>query len=193
MKKALLLLAAGLTSLLAQTNNWELDAAHSTVQFSVRHMLISQITGKFSEFSGSIHLPDDNFTNAQLSGTVAVRSIDTDNDRRDNHLKSGDFFLADEYPEMTFKSLKIEQISKDTYAITGALTIRNITQTVTFNAQHGGTITVRGSRHMGWHASAAINRHDFGLKWNKTLETGGLVVGEIVTINISGEFIEQKQ
>jgi len=193
MKKLLLLLFAGLTFLLAQTPNWELDAAHTTVQFSVKHMLISQVTGKFSGFSGSIHMPDDDFTHAQLSGTVVVSSIDTDNDRRDNHLKSKDFFLAEEYPDMYFKSSKIEPISKDTYAITGDLTIRDITQAVTFDAQHGGTITVRGSRRMGWHASTTINRFDFGLKWNKTLEAGGLVVGEVVTINISGEFIEQNQ
>jgi polyisoprenoid-binding protein YceI len=154
-------------------------------------MLISQVTGKFSEFSGSIQLSDDNFTNAQISGTVAVNSIDTDNDRRDKHLKNEDFFLANEYPEMTFKSSKIEKIGKDTYAIIGDLTINNITKSVTFDTQHGGTITVRGSRRMGWHATTTINRFDFGLKWNKTLETGGLVVGEIVIIEISAEFIEQ--
>ena len=193
MKKAIIILLAGLTSLLAQTHNWELDATHTAVQFSVKHMLISHVTGKFSEFSGSIQLSDDNFTKAQISGTVAVNSIDTDNDRRDNHLKSEDFFLAEEYPEMTFKSLKVEQTGKDTYAITGDLTINNVTRTVTFDAQHGGTITARGSRRMGWHASATINRFDFGLKWNKTLEAGGLVVGEIVTIDISAEFIEQIQ
>ncbi len=193
MKKTLLLLLAGLTSLLAQTNNWKLDAAHTSVQFSVKHMLISQVKGEFPEFSGSIQLPDDNFTNAQISGTVAVSSLDTDNDRRDNHLKSEDFFLAEEYPEMTFKSSKVEKTGKNAYAITGDLTIKNITKTVTFDAQHGGTITVRGSRRMGWHASTIINRFDFDLKWNKTLEAGELVVGKKVTIDISGEFIEQDQ
>ncbi len=191
MKKILLLLLAGFTALLAQTPNWELDAAHSSVQFSVKHMLISHVKGNFSELSGSIQLSDDNFTHAQISGTVAVSSIDTDSERRDNHLKSEDFFLAEEFPEMIFKSSKVEQTGKDTYAITGALTIKNITKTVTFDAQHGGTITVRGSRRMGWHASTTINRFDFDLKWNKSLEAGGLVVGKLITIDISAEFIER--
>ncbi len=191
MKTILMLLLAGLTSLLAQTNNWKLDAAHTSVQFSVKHMLISKVAGNFPEFSGSIQLSDDNFTNAQISGTVTVSSLDTDNDRRDNHLKSEDFFLAEEYPEMTFKSSKVEKTGKNAYAITGDLTIKNITKTVTFDAQHGGTITVRGARRMGWHASTTINRFDFDLKWNKTLEAGGLVVGKLVTIDISAEFIER--
>lgn len=193
MKKTLILLLTGLIPLLAQTHTWELDLSHTTVQFRVQHMMISQVAGKFNEFSGNIKLPDDNFINAQMSGTVAVNSIDTDNDQRDNHLKSEDFFFAEEHPEMTFNSTKIRKTGKDTYAITGDLTIKSITKAVTFDVQYGGTITAFGSERMGWHASTTINRFDFGLKWNNTLDTGGLIVGELVTIDISAEFIEQNK
>ena len=192
MKKTLLIFLVLFTSLLAQNNTWELDTSHATVQFSVQHMLIAQVTGKFQNFSGSVIMSDNDFTNAQISGKVDVNSIDTDNERRDNHLKSADFFQTEQYPEMIFKSSNVEQTSDDTYAITGELTIKDITKTVTFEAKHGGTITTRGARRMGWHATTAINRFDFGLNWNKTIETGGLVVGEMVTIDIFAEFIEQK-
>jgi polyisoprenoid-binding protein YceI len=192
MKKTILIFFVILTSLFAQTHTWELDISHATVQFRVQHMLIAQVTGKFNTFSGSVKLSDEDFTNAQISGRVDVNSIDTDNERRDNHLKSKDFFQTDQYPEMFFKSKTVEQIDNDTYAITGDLTIKDVTKTVTFEAQHGGTITIRGARRMGWHATATINRFDFGLNWNKTIETGGLVVDEMVTIDIFAEFIEQK-
>lgn len=191
MKKILLLLLTGLTPLLAQSQIWELDLSHTSVQFAVEHMVISEVTGKFSEFSGKVIMSEDDFTSAQIEGSVKIESIDTNNERRDGHLKSEDFFYAEKYPDMTFKSSKVEKTGTDTYQISGDLTIRGVTKTVVFDAKHGGTITARGTQRMGWQATATINRFDFGLHWNSTMETGGLIAGEMIRININTELVKQ--
>lgn len=176
---------------MAQTHTWVTDPAHTSVQFTVPHMVISTVTGKFEEFSGTVVITDDDFLTAQIEGNVQVNSINTGIERRDAHLKSGDFFLVDEYPEMTFKSTKVEKTGDNLYSITGDLTIRGITKAVVFEAKHGGTITAFGTQHMGWEATATVNRFDFGLHWNKALDTGGLIAGDRVTITIVTEFIRQ--
>ncbi|MCH8013044.1 MAG: polyisoprenoid-binding protein [Candidatus Marinimicrobia bacterium] len=187
-----LLIVTALPSLVAQSQIWEIDPAHSSVQFTIQHMLISEVTGKFHEFSGKAIISEDDFSSAQIEGFVNIGSIDSGNERRDNHLKLEDFFYAEKYPEMTFKSTKVEKINMDTYQITGDLTIRGVTKTVVFDAKHGGTITAFGTQRMGWQATTTINRFDFGINWNKTIETGGLIAGDMVTINITVEFIKQE-
>lgn len=191
MKKTFLLLIAGLIPLLSQTHTWELDLAHTSVQFAVKHMVISEVTGKFNEFSGKVIMSEDDYTGAQIEGSVKIGSINTDNERRDGHLKSEDFFYAEKYPKMTFKSTKVEKTGTDTYQISGDLTIRGVTKTVVFDAKLGGTITAFGNQRMGWQATATINRFDFGLNWDKAIEIGGLIVGETVRININTEFVKQ--
>ena len=186
-----LLIATALPLLRAQSQTWEIDPAHSSVQFTIQHMIISEVTGKFREFSGKVIISEDDFTGAQIEGSANIGSIDTGNERRDGHLKAEDFFYSEKYPEMTFKSTKVEKTGTDAYQITGDLTIRGVTKTVVFDAKHGGTITAFGTQRMGWQATTTINRFDFGLHWNKTIETGGLIVGEKVKINITTEFIEQ--
>jgi len=191
MKKTFLLLIAGLIPLLSQTHTWELDLAHTSVQFAVKHMVISEVTGKFNEFSGKVIMSEDDYTGAQIEGSVKIGSINTDNERRDGHLKSEDFFYVKKYPKMTFKSTKVEKTGTDTYQISGDLTIRGVTKTVVFDAKLGGTITAFGNQRMGWQATATINRFDFGLNWDKAIEIGGLIVGETVRININTEFVKQ--
>jgi len=191
MKMTILLFLTGLTPLLAQSQVWELDQSHTSVQFIVQHMVITEVVGRFSEFSGKVIMSEEEITSAQIEGSVKIESINTDNERRDGHLQSEDFFYAEKYPEMTFKSTKVEKTSPDTYQISGDLTIRGITKTVVFDAKHGGTITAYGSLRMGWQATTTINRFDFGLQWDKTMDTGNLIVGETVKININTELIKQ--
>lgn len=186
-----LLIVTALPSLRAQSQTWEIDPAHSSVQFTIQHMVISEVTGKFIEFSGKVIISEDNFTGTQIEGSAKIESIDTGNKRRDGHLKAEDFFYSEKYPEATFKSTKVEKTGLDAYRIIGDLTIRGVTKTVVFDAKHGGTITAFGTQRMGWQATTTINRFDFGLYWNKTIETGGLIAGDMVTINITAEFIEQ--
>ncbi len=172
----------------AQTT-WNFDKAHSEVQFKVKHMVVSTVTGQFNDFNITFRTSKPDFTDAVVEGTVEVKSINTANSSRDKHLLSDDFFGADKFPQMKFKSTKFEKTGENTYKITGLLTIRDVTKEVTFDATYNGTVkSPWGKTVMGWTATTVINRFDFNLKWNQAIETGGLVVGKDVTIIINAEF-----
>jgi polyisoprenoid-binding protein YceI len=182
----LLLLVAGPLS--AQTAGWKLDKAHSSIEFSIRHLVISSVTGKFKDFDISFNSSKADFTDATVSATIKVASIDTDNERRDAHLRTDDFFNAEKYPLIKFKSTSFEKTGNDTYAIKGNLTIRDTTKSVTFDAVYNGSIKAPwGATVSSWKATLVINRFDYGLKWDKALETGGLIAGDKVTITINLE------
>jgi polyisoprenoid-binding protein YceI len=180
----LIILAVSLSS--AQTE-WKLDKAHSAVTFTVRHMVISDVTGSFKDFTLTLKSAKDDFSDASVESVIKVASISTDNDYRDKHLKSEDFFNAEKFPEIRFKSVAFEKVGENKYRITGDLTIRDVTKTVTFDAVLQGTLKTDRGLLSAWKATTVINRFEYNLKWNKTLETGGLMVGQDVTINMNLE------
>ena len=186
--KLLLLTALAVPSMMAQKSGWTLDKAHSGVGFSVRHMVISEVTGNFRDFDISLQSSKDDFSDAVVEATIKTTSINTDNERRDGHLKSDDFFNAEKFPEIKFKSTAFEKIGENKYKVTGDLTMRDVTKTVTFDATYNGSIkSPRGGLIISWKATVAVNRFDYGLKWNRTIEAGGLIVGETVNIVLNLE------
>jgi polyisoprenoid-binding protein YceI len=182
----LLAFVAGTALLNAQTQ-WTLDKVHSSVTFTVKHMVISEVTGSFKDFSVTLRSAKDDFSDATVESTIKVASISTDNEMRDNHLKSDDFFNAEKYPEITFKNAVFQKVEGDKYKITGDLTIRDVTKKVTFDAILNGTMKTQKGLLSAWKATTVINRFDYNLKWSKTLETGGLMVGQDVTITLNLE------
>ncbi len=179
------------THLFAQTK-WTTDPAHTSVRFEVTHMVINTVEGKFTSFNGTVTNAKPDFTDAQVDFTVDVNSINTDNQMRDNHLKSDDFFNAEKFPQMIFKSSSFKKISDKKYQLTGNLTIRDVTKPVTFDVTYGGMAADGyGNTHAGFKATASINRMDYNLKWNKMVETGAVVSSD-VDIFINGEFIQAK-
>ncbi len=172
--------------------DWKLDKTHSNVGFTVRHMLVSKVNGHFKDFDATVIFDPANIANSTVEFAVQTTSISTDNERRDNHLRSGDFFLVDSFPQMTFKSTKIEPGTGDNFKIMGDLTMRGITKPVTFDVVKNGMIeTARGDR-AGFSATTTIKRMEFGVQWNAALETGGLVVSDDVTINLEIQLVKPK-
>ncbi len=173
----------------AQTE-WKLDKSHSGISFSVRHMVISDVVGNFKDFEISLKSSKDDFSDASVESVIKVASINTENSMRDNHLKADDFFNAEKYPEIKFKSTAFEKVGDNKYKITGDLTIRDVTKKVVFDAVLNGTLKTDRGLISGWKATTIINRFDYNLKWSKTLETGGLMVGQDVTITLNLELIK---
>jgi polyisoprenoid-binding protein YceI len=184
---ALALFLAGASNINAQSV-WKIDVAHSNVIFSVSHMVIAEVTGRFNQFDATLEQTGTDLNGSRLSANIKVGSIDTDNDGRDKHLRSADFFDAEKYPEITFVSKSFEKVGDNKYKITGELTIRGITKTVVLDTRFNGEMKDPwGNTKAGFKATTEINRKDFGLVWNKTLETGGVLVGDIVGITINAE------
>jgi polyisoprenoid-binding protein YceI len=175
------------TTLVAAQSEWKFDKAHSGVTFTVRHMVISEVSGNFKDFAVVLKSEKEDFSDATVESTIQVASISTDNDYRDKHLKSDDFFNAEKFPEIKFKSTQFEKLGNNKYKITGDLTMRDVTKNVTFDAVLNGTLKTDKGVLSAWKASTTINRFDYNLKWNKTLETGGLMVGQDVTITLNLE------
>lgn len=175
----------------AQTE-WAFDKSHSNVSFSVTHMVIAETEGTFRSYEGKVITDGDSFENAEISLTVDINSIDTDNEKRDGHLKSDDFFNAEKFPQMTFAGKKFNKVDGKNYELIGDLTIRDITKEVKLDVVLNGTIVDPwGNTRAGFKLSGELNRFDYNLKWNKVMEAGGLVVGETVTINANIELIKQ--
>jgi len=186
-----LFLAAGIASLPAQNTGWKLDKSHSGITFSIRHLVISEVTGNFKDFDITFSATKDDFTDASVDATLKVASINTENERRDGHLKSDDFFNAEKFPEIKFKSTSFEKVGENKYKITGDMTIRDVTKKVTFDAVYNGSIKgMGGSTVTAWKATTSINRFDYGLKWNRTIESGGLVAGDMVNITLTLELVK---
>ncbi len=177
----------------APATTWKQDAAHSQVKFSVSHLVVGEVEGGFKDFDVTLKQGKDDFSGSALEATIKTSSINTENDMRDKHLRSDDFLNAEKYPLITFKSTSFEKIGENTYKITGDLTIRDVTKPVVLDAKYAGQITdPRGNRKAGLRATGSFNRFDFGVKWNKTIEAGGLVAGDTINITLLMELQEQK-
>jgi polyisoprenoid-binding protein YceI len=183
LKSSVVLLAAAVT---LSAGGYTLDKAHSQVGFKVRHMVVSSVSGNFNTFDGTFELADGKLKG--LEGVVETASINTENEKRDNHLRSADFFDAVKYPKMTMKLLSV----KGDEAV-AELTIKDVTKKVTFEVEMGGEIDDPwGNHRAGLELSGKIDRRDYGLMWNKVLETGGVLVGDEVKITIALEGVEQE-
>jgi len=166
-------------------NNWNIDGTHSGVNFSVRHMVFAKVRGRFGKFGGSLDLDPADLAKSSVDIQIDAASIDTGTPDRDNHLRSPDFFDVAKYPQLTFKSKRVERKGDTEYKVTGDLTIRDITREVALEVEFGGTgKDPWGNQRLGFTASARIDRKEFGLKWNQVLEAGGVLVGEKIDIEI---------
>lgn len=166
---------------------WVIDASHSHIGFVVRHMMVSNVRGQFSIFSGTLNIDDANLANSWVQAEADTASINTGDANRDGDLRSANFFDAEQFPKVTFKSTKVENAGAD-YKVTGDLTIHGVTKSVVFNVEHSGIVKdPYGLQRAGFAASTKISRKEFGLVWNGLLETGGAVVGDEVKINLEFE------
>jgi polyisoprenoid-binding protein YceI len=191
-------LTAGLAAVLslpaaAATVNWQIDPQHSSAQFSVRHMAISTVRGAFNKVTGTIALDDKDITKSTVDVNIDVTTVDTHEPGRDNDLRSDKFFDVAHYPSMTFKSKKVEQLAPGKLKVTGDLTIRGTTKEVVLDVE-GPTAPIKdpwGNQRSAANATTKINRQDFGVKWNATMDNGGVVVSDEVSINIDVEMIHK--
>lgn len=185
----LLLAALWINVALGQPKQFNIDKAHSHIGFEVSHMVISEVSGEFHDYEVNLLFDPNDVTKSSVETRIKVASIDTDQEKRDNHLISSDFFDAETYPEIVFKSKKIEK-SGDGYIAYGDLTMRSVTKEVALTFKVKGPIKdPRGNTRIGIEADLTINRQDYSISWSKTLDGGGLVAGNEVKIGIQAEFI----
>ena len=171
----------------ATTTKWGIDPTHTEVQFKVKHLVISTVTGFFKKFSGSVESESDDFDGAQVSFSLDVNSIDTNQADRDGHLKSPDFFAAEQYPTIDFTG-SLTKVAGSEYKLDGALTIRGTTKAIVLDVDFGGTmVDPWGNTKAGFEINGKLNRKDFGLNWNALTEAGGMVVSEDVKLHINAE------
>jgi polyisoprenoid-binding protein YceI len=169
---------------------WDIDATHSHAAFSVRHMMISTVRGRFNVLRGQVHIDESNAANSWVEAEVDVASVDTQDQQRDAHLRTSDFFEASKYPTITFKSTTVEHIGGEDYKVTGDLTMHGVTKSVTFNAEYNGQSTMMGLR-AGLTAKTKINRKDFGMEFGLVAEASQVGVSNTVTIEIDLEVVQQ--
>lgn len=174
------------------TTTWNLDPVHSVAEFKVRHMMISNVKGQFTGVSGVLHLDDADIANSYVEATIDASSINTREPQRDAHLRSADFFAVEEFPTLAFKSTQVKRAGDGELKVEGDLTIHGVTKRVTFIVE-GPTPATKdpwGNTRLGLSAITKINRRDFGLTWNAALETGGILVGDEVTITLDVQFVK---
>jgi polyisoprenoid-binding protein YceI len=173
-------------------STWSLDAAHSVAEFKVKHMMISNVKGQFTKLTGALHFGEQDVTASTVEASIEAASIHTRDKQRDEHLKSADFFDVEKFPKLSFKSTSIARRSDDELAVTGDLAIHGITRKVVFTVE-GPTPEAKdpwGNKRIGLSATTKINRKDYGLTWNAALETGGILVGDEVTITLDVQFVK---
>jgi polyisoprenoid-binding protein YceI len=178
---------------LADTSVWEIDPAHSSTLFAVRHLMVSTVRGEFGKVAGTVTLDESDPTKSSIEATIDTTSINTRNAKRDNDLKGPDFFDVAKYPTITFKSKKIEAVGEGKFKVTGDLTMHGVTREVVLDVE-GTTTPIKdpmGRMKLGGGATTKLNRKDFGLIYNKTLETGGVLIGEEVDVTIDVELTQK--
>ena len=170
---------------------WALDPAHSEVNFKVKHLVISSVTGTFKSFEGAFETDQEDFSNANIDFTLDVNSIDTNQEQRDVHLKSADFFDQEKYPQISFKSTSFTK-SGDDYELTGNLNVKDVTKPITLKVEYGGTATdFYGNEKVGFEIIGKISRKEYGLTWDAVTEAGAIVVGDDIKLNINAQFAKQ--
>ena len=176
----------------AAATKWALDPTHSEVQFKIKHLVISTVTGSFNSFQGSMETEGDSFENAKVTFSLDVASVDTNQEQRDAHLKSEEFFDAAKFPHITFESTSFVKESGDTYQLTGNLIMKDVTRPVTLAAEYGGSaVDFYGNHKAGFEVTGKINRKDFGLTWGAVTEAGSIVLGDDVKMSFNVQFIKQ--
>ena len=174
--------------------NWKIDVAHSEIGFKIKHLVISTVSGKFTSFEGNLDGDPQDLTKASLSFTADVDSIHTGNEQRDGHLKSADFFDVSNHPKLSFRSTSIAGKGEGVFKVTGDLTLRGVTKSISFTAEFGGTQTdFYGQTVAGFEISGKLNRQDFGLTWSAVTEAGGIVVSDEVKLVIAIELVKQAE
>ena len=174
------------------TSTWNIDPVHSVAEFKVKHMMISNVKGQFTRVKGVLALDETDLTNSRVEASIEAASINTREDQRDAHLKSADFFDVDKFPTLSFQSTRVSRVADGELAVTGELTIHGVTRNVVFTVE-GPTAPGKdpwGNTRIGLSATTKINRKDFGLTWNAALETGGILVGDEVTITLDVQFVK---
>ena len=175
------------------TERWTIDPVHSSVGFRVRHLVISRVNGRFTQWSGTLELGGIDLADSKVDIAIDAASIDTHEAQRDAHLRSADFFDVERFPTLNFRSRRVEPAGEDRYRIVGDLTIHGVTREVVLEAEDGGRARDPwGGERVGFLARTTIDRRDFGLTWNQAIETGGFVVGDKVEIEIEVEAVKQK-
>lgn len=174
------------------TTKWALDPTHAEIQFKVKYLMISTVTGQFREFEGDVETEGTDFTTAKVRFSTPIKSISTNNEQRDAHLQAGDFFDAENYPNLTFVSNKLEKLDEVEYKLYGTLTMRGVSKSIVLNAEFGGLAQDPwGNTRAGFTVTGKINRQDFGVTFNALTETGGLMLGNDISIIASVQFVKQ--
>jgi len=173
-----------------KTTKWAVDPTHSEITFKVKHLMISNVKGEFKNFQANIDGED--FTKSTISATIDASSISTNNEDRDTHLKSPDFFEVEQYPEIKFVSTSLTKVDDDEYELVGNITIKGVTKEITLETEFGGFMKdPYGNEKAGFSINGKLNRKDFGLNWNAALEAGGVMVGNEIKINAEVQFVKQ--
>ena len=182
-----------MTTTRTATSTWTIDPAHSSAEFAVKHLMVSTFKGHFRSLEGTVHLDEANPANSSVAASVDVASVDTQTPDRDAHLRSDDFFNAERYPKMTFRSTRVEQVDGTNWKVTGDLTIRDVTKEVVLDTEYEGRILDPwGNERIGFTARTELSRKEFGVRWNAAIETGGVVVGDKVRISLNIEIVRQQ-
>ena len=185
--------AALVAPTLALASTWEIDPAHTSAQFAVRHLVISTVRGQLGKVTGVVNLDDGDLAKSSVAATIDAQGIDTREPKRDAHLRSPDFLDVAKFPTITFKSTKVEKVADDKYRVTGDLTIRGVTKPVVLDVSGSPTPLKdpMGNVKLGGSATTRINRQNFGVSWSKSLDGGGLVVGDDVDVTIDVEVVKK--
>lgn len=170
---------------------YSIDISHSLIEFSVKHMMVSTVKGRFAKFEGNIEIDEATPSNSKVGVTIDVASLTTGDEKRDGHLRSADFFDVEKYPTATYKSTKVEALDSESYRVIGDLTLHGVTRPITFDVtREGVTKNMQGKSLQGFSAALTISRKDFGLEWNVALESGGWLVSDQVKISLEIEAVE---
>lgn len=173
------------------TTKWAIDPTHAEILFKVKHLLVSKVTGHFKNFDATVETEGDNLETAKINFTADIHSISTNNEQRDAHLRNNDFFDAENHPNITFVSERLEKTDDEHYKLHGTLTIRGTSRHETLNVEHGGTITDPwGNTRAGFTINGKINRKNYGVNFDLLSETGGILLGHDVEIYVEAEFVK---
>lgn len=174
------------------TTKWTVDPTHSELGFKIRHLMISNVSGSFKDFNATVEMKDGDFTTAHISLKAAMDSIFTNNEARDAHLRTSDFFEAEQYPELSFESTRVEKVDDDTFKVHGNLTLKGVTKPVELKTEFNGfTKDPWGNERAGFFVTGKINRSDYGINFNSVLETGGVALSEEVRLNSEIQIVKQ--